>query len=138
MGEHRAAEGPPSNARIGFWAACFTSALVVTVSLGPGSTESWPRTAGLCGWIFISASVLSQLADLLAVRLAWSPPAVAADVHPDQDGETRRLPRVDVGGASAAALGSIQVPVFRTEGERAMWAAERQIPPDMLPLQKRT
>jgi hypothetical protein len=46
--------------------------------------------------------------------------------------DTRRLPRL-VHGPSAAALTPINVPVFRTETERAAWAAEHEIPTEFLP-----
>lgn len=51
--------------------------------------------------------------------------------------ETRRLP-VPSGayGPSAAALTPIAVPVFRTEAERAAWAADRDIPTEILPVQR--
>lgn len=54
------------------------------------------------------------------------------------DEETRRLtvpPTVPGHGPSPAALRPIAVPVFRTEAERAHWAAEYDIPTEVLPVQ---
>ncbi|AAT36820.1 Pas72 [Actinoplanes phage phiAsp2] len=46
--------------------------------------------------------------------------------------DTRRLSRPQY-GPSPAALTPINVPVFRTETERAAWAAEHEIPTEFLP-----
>lgn len=51
--------------------------------------------------------------------------------------ETQVLRVPHRGGPSAAALTPIQVPVFRTEAERAQWAAEREWPTEVLPLDTR-
>lgn len=53
----------------------------------------------------------------------------------EEDDRTRRLDRPEFSGPSAAALRAIEVPVFRTEADRAAWAAERDIPTEFLPVQ---
>jgi hypothetical protein len=51
------------------------------------------------------------------------------------DEATTRLDWPERTGPSAAALRAIEVPVFRTEAERAAWATERDIPTEFLPVQ---
>ena len=77
-----------------------------------------------------------------AVRARLGLPGPWFDAEPVQPlgavgDETRRL-EVPPGayGPSAAALRPIAVPVFRTEADRALWAAEHDMPTDVFPIQR--
>lgn len=68
----------------------------------------------------------------------WNEPDPVATQPMPGDAVTEVLtvpPVVRGHGPSPAALRPLAVPVFRTEAERALWAAEHDIPTEVIPLQ---
>lgn len=97
----------------------------------PEEADSYPQSADP------RTEVLERIRDDLGVAdTVVSLPVPVRSGLADEDDRTRRLDWPRHAGPSPAALTPINVPVFRTETERAAWASEHEIPTEFLPRYK--